>query len=233
MARLVGYSVQQIRNLERDGVLPAASRSASGYRTYGNVHVLAAGAYRHVAAAVGPVDAKALMRAAHAFSEPGLLALLDAAHARLDAERRDVALAIEAAGQIADETIGDVRPSDTMTISELSDALGVRPSTLRHWDAVGLVVAHRSAPGGARRYLPADVRDARIVHQLRQAGYRIDVLLDLLPALRGSRRDHVVAALDARQASVESRSLAMLDATAALHALIARARRNHHEDDVG
>jgi hypothetical protein len=70
--------------------------------------------------------------------------------------------------------------------SELADVLGVQPSTLRHWDAEGLVVPDRTASRSERTYSPSDVRDARIVHQLRMAGYRIGPLKDLMPQLRGA-----------------------------------------------
>ncbi|NEM05986.1 MerR family transcriptional regulator [Geodermatophilus normandii] len=221
VARRAGYSVQQVRDLEADGVLPPAERTASGYRTFAEVHVRAALAYRSLAAAVGPVHAKELVRAAHRDPVSGLLRLLDAAHARLDTERRDLALAREAAQLIAAEPIADVRPSDTMGVSELAAALGVRPSTLRHWDAEGLVVPRRGA-GEARRYTPADVRDARIVVQLRRAGYRIGPLRELVPRFRhAGRRDDVLAALAAWDADVDARSRALLEGTAALAAVLA------------
>ncbi|WP_026416517.1 MerR family transcriptional regulator [Actinomadura oligospora] len=220
VAERAGYSVQQIRNLERDGVLPPATRTASGYRRYGEVHVRSALAYRALAAAVGPVDAKVIVRAVHDASPSRMLALLDAAHARLDAERASLREARDAVRAISGEPIADVRASDAMTVSELAAALGVRPSTLRHWDAEGLVVPDRVA--GARRYSPSQVRDARIVHQLRAAGYRIDPLRDLMPALRGGRRlQDVEAALQARDADVTSRSRALLDAAAALSSVLA------------
>ncbi|MFD0901292.1 MerR family transcriptional regulator [Actinomadura sediminis] len=218
VARRAGCSVQQVRNLERDGVLPAAGRTPSGHRVYGEVHVRSALAYRALAAGTGPVEAKRIMRAAHA-SPAELLALLDAAHARLHTERLRVAEARTAAEAIAAEPLGDVRPSDAMGVAELADALGVRPSTLRHWDAEGLVVPRRT-PGAARRYSPGDVRTARIVHQLRSAGYRIAALRALMPELRRARRwDEVTAALADRDASIDARSAALLEAAAALAAL--------------
>ncbi|WP_017570083.1 MerR family transcriptional regulator [Nocardiopsis halotolerans] len=221
VARRSGYSTQQVRNLERAGVLTPAPRTGSGYRTYTRAHVRAALAYRALAEGVGPVEAREILRAAHRDPTPDLLARLDAAHARLHAERRDLALARRAAEAIAGEPIGDTRPSDAMRVSELADALGVRPSTLRHWDAEGLVVPRRSARGGARTYAPDDVRDARIVHQLRMAGYRIDSLRGLMPQLRTGRGwEDVLGALDARDASVTARSRALLRGAAALSAVV-------------
>ncbi|MGY1684783.1 MerR family transcriptional regulator [Geodermatophilus sp. SYSU D00867] len=219
VARRAGCSVQHVRDLEAAGVLRPAGRTASGYRTFAEEHVRAAQAHRALAAAVGPVHATELLRTAHR-DPPGLLRLLDAAHARLDAERRDLALAREAAELIAGEPIRDVRPSDAMGVAELAAALGVRPSTLRHWDAEGLVSPRRGA-GEARRYSPADVRDARIVHQLRRAGYRIGPLRELVPRFReAGRHDDVRAALAARDADVDARSRALFEGTAALAALL-------------
>ncbi|WP_436763277.1 MerR family transcriptional regulator [Streptosporangium sp. V21-05] len=221
VARRAGCSVQQVRNLERDGVLPPVARTGTGYRVYDETHLRSALAYRALAAGVGPVEARRIMRAAHAYPASDLLALLDTAHAGLDTERRELRLAREAAATISGESIGDVRPSDVMSVSELAVALGVRPSALRHWDAEGLVVPRRASPGGPRRYFPDDVRDARIVHQLRMAGHRVASLRALMPELRRTRRwDEVMTTLAARDASVDARSRALLDGTAALGALL-------------
>jgi DNA-binding transcriptional MerR regulator len=222
VARRAGYSVQQIRNLERDGVLPMAIRTATGYRRYGELHLRSALAYRALAAGVGPVEAKRIVRAVHEGPFAHVLALLDAAHARLYRERTDLELAQRAAASISAEPIADVRASDAMSVSELAAALGVRPSTLRHWDAEGLVVPDRVSAQGTRRYSPAQVRDARIVHQLRSAGYRVDLLRRLLPGLP---RGEVAAALAAREANITARSRALLDAAAALGAVLALVAR--------
>lgn len=222
VARRCGYSVEQVRKLERAGVLPPARRTPAGYRCYEQRHVDCALAYRALAAGAGPVEAARIVRAAHSGPAAELLAMVDAAHARLDTQRRDLAAARTAAAAIDAEPIDAVHSSDAMTVSELAGALGVRASTLRHWDAAGLVRPGRAAPSDARRYSPADVRDARIVHQLRQAGHRIDALRALLPGLRGTGcwRD-VLAGLEARQDDIHRRSLALLGAGAHLAAVLA------------
>lgn len=221
VARRAGYSVQQVRNLERDGVLPPATRTATGYRIYGEIHVRSVLAYRAFAAGVGPVEAKKIVRAVHCSPVSEVLARLDAAHARLDRERADLRQAEEAARMISGEPIDDVRGSDSMTVSELAMALGVRSSTLRHWDAEELVVPDRDPARGTRRYTPAQVRDARIVHQLRLAGHRIPYLQVLMPQLRRARRfDDITAALAGRGTSIETRSRALLEGAAELCALL-------------
>lgn len=222
VARQAGYSVQQIRDLEHDGVLPPAERTSAGYRAYTGRHVQAALAYKALAAGAGPMEARRLMRTAHS-DTAALLAQLDDVHARLTVERRELALAREAAGAIAVEPIDVPRPSDWMTISELSAALGIRPSTLRHWDAEGLVTPRRSAARATRSYSPADVRDARIVHQLRRAGYRIAPLRALVPRFRDAgRRDDVLTVLTSRAADIDRRSRALLRGAAVLDELLPR-----------
>lgn len=219
VARRAGYSVQQIRNPERDGVLPPTARTASGHRVHEPIHLHSALAYRALARGTGPVEAKRIVRAAHQRPLPETLALLDQAHARPDRERQELRLAEKAAEAVSAEPIDDVRPADSMSVSELAAALGVRPSTLRHWDAEGLVVPDRAR--AARRYTPSQVRDARIVHQLRGAGYRVATLRTLMPQLRrGHRRKDVTAALATRNADITARSRALLDAAAALNAVL-------------
>jgi DNA-binding transcriptional MerR regulator len=178
---------------------------------------------------VGPREAKEIVRSVHRRQVTEMLARLDSAHAHLDAERADLRRAEQAARAISGEPIADVRPSDSMSVAELGAALGVRPSTLRHWDAEELVVPDREGPRGNRRYTPSQVRDARIVHQLRLAGYRVPDLRDLIPRLRET---DVSSALASRQASITARSRALLDGAAALSALLSTVDSTSRSDPV-
>ncbi|NUS74014.1 MAG: MerR family transcriptional regulator [Corynebacteriales bacterium] len=222
VARRAGCSVQQVRNLERDGVLPKVARTAKGYRVYAEIHVRSVLAYQALAAGAGPIDAKKIMRTLQQRALSRAFALLDSVHARLAAERADICQARRAVSLISEESIGDIRASDYMGVSELADALGIRPSTLRHWHAQELVIPDRAAEQSARRYAPNQVRDARIVHQLRKAGYGITSLRMLMPGLRHAHRsEEVLSALNSREAAINRRSRALVDGAAALSAVIA------------
>ncbi|MFK0044201.1 hypothetical protein ACIQU4_08845 [Streptomyces sp. NPDC090741] len=90
--------------------------------------------------------------------------------------------------------------------------------------AGGDVDAERVRPVGSRRRVARMAPDARIVHQPRSAGYQIDPLRILLPELRsGLRWDTVESAPAAREAGIAARSRALLDASAAILALLAPA----------
>lgn len=212
IARQAGCSVQQVRKLEQIGVLPPAPRTSTGYRQYYEVHIVSLVAYQQLAAGVGPVEARLLLCDAHQ-DRLALLARLDAAHARLHQERRELTLAQEAVESINAEPMMDVHPADSMSIGELALALGVRPSTLRHWEAEGLLSPARSGHH-ARRYSPGDVRDARLIHQLRHAGHRIPPLRELLPTLSESHDwDRL---LKDREQNIDRRATALLRGTATL-----------------
>lgn len=236
VARATGWSVQQVRDLEALGVLPPAGRSSNGYRTFGDEHVLALRAYRGLATAVGPVVARAVLREVRTLPLPDAAARVGALHVTLARERdealvaRRALLAIRAEGGPTGETGPDEGgPSanvpagaagdedDVLTITGLAAALGVRASTLRHWEREGLVaperVATRAGTHGARAYPPAAVREARITAALRSAGYPVPAVRETIAALR--RLDDVaptLAALGARLDAIARRTVALLAA---------------------
>jgi DNA-binding transcriptional MerR regulator len=223
VARRVGCSVQHLRDLEREGVLPPTERTPSGYRCWRQVHVDSAVAYRELAQGVGPAPAKVLLQALHRQAPAAFLAQLDDAHATLARERRDLRLARQAVAAIAAEPLTAPRPSDAMTISELADALGTTPASLRHWEAQGLIAAVRAGGGRVRTYSPIQVRDVRVIHQLRTAGYPIPHLRAVLQWLSDPRHpgDPLDAALNVRDTQLTNRSHALLRAAAALRDALA------------
>lgn len=257
VARASGYSVQQVRDLERLGVLPPADREPNGYRAYTAAHVQALRAYRGLASAAGPVEARRLLallfagarRAEHRLAEPATR-LADAAaaiggvHVTLARERaealraRDALRAIQREAGVpgtgaadAAHTAGTADAADTMTITELAAALGVRTSTLRFWEQEGLAVPDRVTTLRARQYGTAAIREARIVAALRSSGYRIPAVRDVVTTLRqiDGLADGLAGGiaeteriLDARLDQIAARSVALLRAGAELAAVLER-----------
>lgn len=223
VARAAGCSVQLVRDLERLGVLPAAGREDNGYRTFGAEHVVALRAYRGLAAAVGPVEARRTLREARASSPEEAAARVSALHVRLAAEREEAVAALRALRSIRAEacdddpgTLARDRATDAaMTIGELAAALGVRPSTLRFWEDEGLVHPDRVTSLAVRRYPPAAVGEARIVVALRSAGYRVPDVRRTVAALRRlDGLDEPVGVLRGRLDAIARRTVALLRAGA-------------------
>jgi DNA-binding transcriptional MerR regulator len=228
VAAATGYSTQQIRDLESLGVIALAPRSGNGYRRFSPAHVRDLRAYRDLAAAVGPVEARRVMRAVRTLPADRAAALVSSLHTGVSRERDEALAAREALRAVHGEAAVEAAPvdADAMTISELAEALGVRASTLRFWEKSGLVSPDRlAAPAGpVRRYpLPA-IREARITAALRAAGYRIPDVAAALDAVR--RLGDTAASLDALQVRLDDiarRTLALLRAGGALAGIIAAA----------
>lgn len=248
VARESGYSVQQIRDLERLGVIPPAVRAANGYRAYTATHVRALRAYRGLASAAGPVDARRLLATAFAAAqrdsaEPGTrladaAAAIGAVHVRLARERDEALRAREALRAIQAEAAAPAvapdadatgaapdRAGDTMTITELAAALGVRTSTLRFWEQEGLAVPDRVTTLRARQYGTGAIQEARIVAALRSSGYGIPAVRDVVATLRqvdgvaeGAVRAEQI--LDRRLDQIAARTVALLRAGADLAAVL-------------
>ncbi|MFI7005905.1 MerR family transcriptional regulator [Streptomyces sp. NPDC050145] len=226
VARATGYSVQQVRDLERLGVLPPAARAENGYRGYTDAHVRALHVYRGLAVAVGPVEARRLLARLRTVPLEEAAAAVDVLHAGL-ARERDEVLAAERALELVEAEVhragfdGEVGAVDSMTIAELAQALGVRPSALRFWEEQGLVVPERVTSRRARRYGPAAIGAARVVVALRGAGHGIPAVRDIVAALDGVEgRAEARRALTERLESIAVRSIALLRAGADLAALI-------------
>ena len=125
VARAAGCSVQQVRDLEHAGVIPPARRAPNGYRAFGDVHVAAVVAYRSLALAVGPVEARGVMGRVWVVPLSEAVAAIGALHVTLAAERsealraRDALLAIRAE---RDGAAADAADRSGMSIAELASA---------------------------------------------------------------------------------------------------------------
>ncbi|MFE9934789.1 MerR family transcriptional regulator [Streptomyces hirsutus] len=220
LARLAGLSTQQIRNYEESGVLPPASRTESGYRVFEDAHRQALRAFRALLKGYGPVTATPVMRRVHGGDVPGALALVDAAHAALHEERVALRAADEALRALAGAgPAASSRPA--LRIGEVAELLGVRTSALRVWEAAGLLTPRRERGTGYRLFDPADVRDARLVHTLRNSHYLFDRIRPVLDGLRREGSSEALrAALVARGEALTARTRAMLEGAGALHAYL-------------
>jgi DNA-binding transcriptional MerR regulator len=227
VARASGYSVQQVRDLERLGVIPPAARSGNGYRSYTPVHLHAVRAYRGLAGAVGPVVARQMLAALRTQTLVTAASAINAVHVRLARERDEALRAQEALRAIqAEADASDFEQvGDAMTITELAGALGVRPSTLRFWEQEGLVVPERVTSLRARRYGLAAIRTARIVAALRGAGYGIPAVREVMGSLdRAGGLGEAERILRQRLDQIAGRTVGLLRAGADLAVVVTSAQ---------
>jgi DNA-binding transcriptional MerR regulator len=227
LAREAGLSTQQVRNYEAAGILPPAPRTESGYRRYGAEHLEALRTFRALVPGFGVGTATAIMLAVHGGDPARALRSVDEGHAALHEQR----LATEAAGEALDALAARFRdpepePGPALRVGELAARLRVRPSTLRVWDAAGLLTPARERGTAYRRYGPTEVRDARIIAMLRRGHYRFE---QIRPVLEGLRRtggpEALRAAVAERRGALDRQSRAMLRGAGLLDAYLATAEQ--------
>ncbi|OMI37979.1 TioE family transcriptional regulator [Streptomyces sparsogenes] len=234
LARGHGLSTQAVRNYEEAGILPAAARTPHGYRTYTSLHAAALRAFLALVPGHGHRTAASIMRAVNEGADEEAFRLLDESHAQLLEDRRTLQAVETALRDLATTTAPErdtaaggwaARPAPGGTfIGPLAGRLGIRPATLRKWERAGLVRPRRDPHTGYRVYDEADVRDARLTHQLRRGGYLLEQIAPLIAQVRAAGGlEPLEAALGDWHRRLSARGRAMLTGAAELEAYL-RAR---------
>ncbi|WP_328421463.1 TioE family transcriptional regulator [Micromonospora sp. NBC_00389] len=185
LAREHGISSQAVRNYERDGVIPAARRTPSGYRAYTEVHAAALRAYLALVAGHGYATAGEIMRAAVRGDLDAALRAVDSSHAQLLRDRETLD-AVEATIGVLTAAPTPSPPGRPLTVGDLAHRLGVTPATLRKWERAGILSPARDRAAGQRLYGPDDVRDAELAHLLRRGGYLLEHIATVMRQVRAA-----------------------------------------------
>ncbi|MGW3465227.1 TioE family transcriptional regulator [Streptomyces olivaceoviridis] len=230
LARGSGLSTQAIRNYEEAGILPAADRTPHGYRVYTPLHAQALRAFLALLPGHGHQTATSIMRAVNQDTVDEAFRLIDGSHAQLLDDRRTLQAVENALRELAStvspepdteaEPAAVSRPGGTF-IGPLAVKLGIRPATLRKWERAGLVRPRRDPRTGYRVYDDADVRDARLTHQLRRGGYLLEQIAPLIAQVRAAGGlEPLETALSDWHGRLSARGRAMLTGAAELEAYL-------------
>ncbi|MDG4824892.1 TioE family transcriptional regulator [Asanoa sp. WMMD1127] len=213
LAREHGLSTQAVRNYERDGCLPPAERTASGYRVYTAVHAAALRAYLALVAGHGHAAAGQIMRLVHDGALDDALAVVDQGHVQLVRDRAT----LDAVRSALPVTPVDAPRAGAWTVGELARRLVITPATVRKWESAGILAPARDPATGHRVYGASDVRDAELAHLLRRGGYPLDHIATVVQQVRtAGGTEELARALADWQRRLTARGVAMLDAAARL-----------------
>ncbi len=221
LAREHGLSAQAVRNYEEQGILPTAERTPYGYRAYTPLHAQALRTFVALVPAHGHQTATGIMRAVNTGDIYSALTLLDESHAQLLQDRKTLAAVEKALRDLASSEPQAPPQGGVTFIGGLARQLGIGPATLRKWEKAGLVQPRRDPETGYRVYTAADVRDARLAHQLRRGGYLLRQIAPLIARVRHAGGiGPLEATLDGWRARITTRGLSMLAAAAELSAYV-------------
>lgn len=220
LAREHGLSAQAVRNYERDGFIPAAERTRSGYRVYTEVHAAALRAFLALARAYGHATGGEIMHALGEGDLDGALTVIDRGHEQLLRDRGTLDAVRATVDRLtAGPDTAAVRAADAApyTVGELAHRLRVTPATLRNWEAAGILAPGRDRDTGYRRFLADDIRDAELAHLLRRGGYPLEHIATVVQQVRTAGGAEALApALEDWRRRLTRRGLAMLEAAAQL-----------------
>lgn len=205
-----------MRNYERDGFIPPAERTRSGYRVYTGVHAAALRAYLALVAAHGYPAAGQIMNALHGGALDDALIVIDRGHGQLLRDRDTLASVREA---VAGLPPGPDKAADSgvLTIGELARRLRVTPATVRIWESAGILSPARDPTTGYRVFRASDTRDAELAHLLRRGGYPLDRIATVVHQVRTAGGTETLSrALEDWQRRLTARGVAMLDAASLL-----------------
>ena len=226
LAREHGISTQAVRNYERDGFLPPADRTPSGYRTYTATHAVALRAYLALVRAHGYAIGGQIMRAVNAGELDSALTAIDHGHAQLLRDRHTLDAVAEAVGHLTATAPAAPAPvpagTQPLSVGELARRLDVTPATLRNWERMGILVPPRERITAYRVYGAADIRDAELAHLLRRGGYPLERIAAVVRQVRSAGgTEELSSALDDWRRNLTLRGLAMLEAASRLAAYTA------------
>ncbi|MQY08924.1 TioE family transcriptional regulator [Actinomadura macrotermitis] len=220
LARGHGLSTQAVRNYEEAGILPAADRTPHGYRTYTPLHAQALRTFLALVPGHGHQTATSIMRAVNQGAVDEAFRLIDESHAQLLDDRRTLQAVENALRDLEPGTAAEPGSGGTF-IGPLANRLGLRPATLRKWENAGLVRPRRDPRTGYRVYDEADVRDVRLVHQLRRGGYLLEQIAPLIAQVRAAGGlEPLEATLRGWHGRLSARGRAMLAGAAELEAYL-------------
>ncbi|MFI1464240.1 MerR family DNA-binding transcriptional regulator [Nocardia carnea] len=218
LAREHGLSTQAVRNYERDGFIPAAERTASGYRIYTETHAAALRAYLSLVTAYGHALAGRIMNGLHEGDLDTALELIDRGHHQLLRDRETLDAVRKAIGHLTTGAITDhTTGATTRTVGELAHHLRVTPATLRKWEVAGILTPARDPATGYRVFHAPDIRDAELAHLLRRGGYGLTHIAGVVEQIRAAGgMAALAAALAGWQHKLTARGVAMLVAAGLL-----------------
>lgn len=216
LAREHGISTQAVRNYERDGFLPPAARTPSGYRVYTSTHAAALRAFLALVPAYGHATAGGIMHAVHSASLDRALTLVDRGHLRLLRDRETLNAVRTAIGDLTAGAAAEPAGAG-WSVGELAHRLGVTAATIRAWERAGILTPSRDPATGYRVFGAADIRDAELTHLLRRGGYPLDHIATVVEQVRtAGGTESLTGALSTWQQKLTERGLAMLAASARL-----------------
>ncbi|MCC6170382.1 MAG: MerR family DNA-binding transcriptional regulator [Caldilineaceae bacterium] len=165
IARKLDVSAAALRNYEDCGMIPKVARSASGHRVYTEEHFAYFVCIREMLVGFTLTHTVKILREVMARKIDSALWLVNDAQAELHQQR----IIFNNISWKLLHRVGtpiDVKLA-ALTINDVSRETGIPVATIRHWDRVGLLSAHRCGGNSYRMYTAEHIRQALTIYALK------------------------------------------------------------------
>jgi DNA-binding transcriptional MerR regulator len=179
-AKKLNVSTTTLRRYEDQGLIPDVPRTASNRRCYTALHVQAFITIRALLQGYEIPIVYEVMRKIKAGQMEYALWMINQEQHHIQAEKIRLEEVLRMFRNADLSKYKDFAVSNAMTIGEVAQMAGVKPSAIRHWEQEGLITSNRNKNNGYRFYTITELRKIILISSLRKTVYFIDNMKQLL-----------------------------------------------------
>lgn len=164
-----GISNTTVRVYEELGLIPRPSRTKKGYRIYTDEHIAYFACVREMMSGFTLTKIAQVLNYVMNNNIDAALWFVNKEQADLQQEKTISKKMMENLLKKA-ESPKDIIPR-LLTVSEMSKATGVPATTIRYWDKVGLLSAHRQAENNYRFFSSDEIKKVHVIYATKFASF--------------------------------------------------------------
>lgn len=171
IARKLNISTSSLRHYEEWEMIPKVNRSASGYRIYTDEHVAYFECIRAMAEGFGIRIVAEVLKRVMAKDVDSAFWIANEAQSSLHNEKKICEKTMQKIEEASAPILSQNDKREHLTINEISNETGIKVTTIRHWEKVGLISAPRNKENKYRQFNKNHIRQILVIHALKTSMY--------------------------------------------------------------
>lgn len=180
IAKKLNVSTTTLRRYEDQGLVPEVPRTPSNRRCYTDIHVQAFITIRELLQGYEIPVVYDVMRKIKARQIEDALWSINQEQFNTQTEKHRLEDVLRMFRNADLSKYNDLEVTNAMTIGEVAQMAGVKPSAIRHWEQEGLITSNRNKDNGYRVYTITELRKIILISSLRKTVYYIENMKQLL-----------------------------------------------------
>ncbi|KAA1186475.1 MerR family DNA-binding transcriptional regulator [Paenibacillus sp. B2(2019)] len=180
IAKKLNVSTTTLRRYEDQALVPEVPRTPSNRRCYTDIHVQAFITIRALLQGYEIPVVYDVMRKIKARQIEDALWSINQEQHNTQTEKHRLEDVLRMFRNADLSKYNDLEVTNAMTIGEVAQMAGVKPSAIRHWEQEGLITSNRNKDNGYRVYTVTELRKIILISSLRKTVYYIENMKQLL-----------------------------------------------------